>query len=106
MRNRIFHRAFLFGARRVAPLFVLAAIFSASQFSPVAFGSDGKETVALPAENPGEPGSQHTSAVRNGVLETKDGPTLRPTTGLVPRNITPLAAGGAPVHPYSPATLT
>src|SRR5216683_261229 len=101
MRNRIFHRAFLFGARRVAPLFVLAAIFSVSQFSPVAFGSDGKETVALPAENPGEPGSQHTSAVRNGVLETKDGLTLRLTTDLGPVKITQLDAGVAPVVRYT-----
>src|SRR6266571_1912222 len=101
MRNRIFHRAFLFGARRVAPLFVLAAIFSASQFSPVAFGSDGKETVALPAENPGEPGSQHTSAVRNGVLQTKDGLTLRLTTDLGPVKITQLDAGVAPVVRYT-----
>src|SRR5713226_3596138 len=101
MRNRIFHRAFLFGARRVAPLFVLAAIFSVSQFSPVAFGSDGKETVALPAENPGEPGSQHTSAVRNGVLETKDGLTLRLTTDLGPVKIAQLDAGAAPVVRYT-----
>src|SRR6266851_1844515 len=101
MRNRIFHRAFLFGARRVAPLFVLTAIFSVSQFSPVAFGSDGKETVALPAENPGEPGSQHTSAVRNGVLETKDGLTLRLTTDLGPVKITQLDAGVAPVVRYT-----
>src|SRR6266566_4970457 len=101
MRNRIFHRAFLFGPRRVAPLFVLAAIFPASQFSPVAFGSDGKETVALPAENPGEPGSQHTSAVRNGVLETKDGLTLRLTTDLGSVNIVPLDAGVAPVVRYT-----
>src|SRR6266705_2498073 len=101
MRNRIFHRAFLFGARRVAPLFVLAAIFPASQFSPVAFGSDGKETVALPAENPGEPGSQHTSAVRSGVLETKDGLTLRLTTDLGPVKITQLDAGVAPVVRYT-----
>src|SRR5713226_3127195 len=101
MRNRIFHRAFLFGARRVAPLFVLAAIFSVSQFSPVAFGSDGKETVALPAENPGEPGSQHTSAVRNGVLETKDGLTLRLTTDLGPVKITQLDVGVAPVVRYT-----
>src|SRR6266567_3666776 len=101
MRNRIFHRAFLFGARRVAPLFVLAAIFSVSQFSPVAFGSDGKETVALPAENPGEPGSQHTSAVRNGVLETKDGLTLKLTADLGSVNIVPLEAGAAPLVRYT-----
>ena len=101
MRNRIFHRAFLFGARRVAPLFVFAVIFSASQFSPAAFGSDAKETVALPAENPGEPGSQHTSAVRNGVLETKDGLTLRLTTDLGPVKITQLDVGVAPVVRYT-----
>src|SRR5437867_5939160 len=101
MRNRIFHRAFLFRARRVAPLFVLAAIFSVSQFSPVAFGSDGKETVALPAENPGEPGSQHTSAVRNGVLETKDGLTLKLTADLGSVNIVPLEAGAAPLVRYT-----
>src|SRR6266699_592505 len=101
MRNRIFHRAFLCGPLRVAPLFVLAAIFPASQFSPVAFGSDGKETVALPAENPGEPGSQHTSAVRNGVLETKDGLTLKLTIDLGSVNIVPLEAGAAPLVRYT-----
>jgi len=101
MRNRIFHRAFLFGARRVAPLFVLAASFSVLQFSPVAFGSDGKETVALPAKNPGEPGSPHASAVRNGVLETKDGLTLKLTIDLGSVNIVPLEAGAAPLVRYT-----
>ncbi len=101
MRNRTFHQEFLFGARRATPLFVLAAIFSASQFSPGTFGSDAKETVALPAEYPGEPGSQHTSAVRNGVLETKDGLTLRLTTDLGPVKITQLDAGAAPVVRYT-----
>ncbi|OLC94873.1 MAG: hypothetical protein DMG35_00590 [Acidobacteria bacterium] len=101
MRNRIFHREFLFRARRVALLFVLAAGLSASQFSPAAFASGAKETVALPAENPGEPGSQHTSAVRNGVLETKDGLTLRVTTDLGAVKITQLDAGAAPVVRYT-----
>jgi TonB family protein len=101
MRNRIFLRGFLFGACRVALLFVLAAIFPASQFSSAALGSDAKETVALPFENPGEPGSQRTSAVRNGVLETKDGLTLRLTTDLGPVKISQLDAGSAPVVRYT-----
>src|SRR5690349_3292335 len=101
MRNRIFLRGFLFGACRVALLFVLAAIFPASQFSPAVFGSDAKETVAPPAENLGEPSSQHTSAVRNGVLETKDGLTLRLTTDLGPVKISQLDAGSAPVVRYT-----
>src|SRR6266851_5033564 len=101
MRNRIFRRAFLLGARRVAPLFVLAAIFSASQFSPAVLGSDAKEPVAVPGENPGEPGSQHTSAVRNGVLETKDGLTLRLTTDLGPVKTTQLDVGVGPVVRYT-----
>ncbi len=91
----------MFRACRVAPLFVLAAIFPASQFSPAAFGSDAKETVALPAENPGEPGSQRTSAVRNGVLETKDGLTLRLNTDLGPVKISQLDVGAAPVVRYT-----
>ncbi len=91
----------MFRARRVVLLFVLAAIFSASQFSPVAFGSDAKETAALPTGNAGEPGSQHTSAVRNGVLETKDGLTLRLTTDLGPVKISQLDAGAAPVVRYT-----
>jgi TonB family protein len=101
MRNRIFLREFLFRACRVALLFVLAAIFPASQFSPVAFGSDAKETAAPPTGNAGEPGSPHTSAVRNGVLETKDGLTLRLTTDLGPVKIAQLDAGAAPVVRYT-----
>ena len=91
----------MFGARRVTLLFVLVAIFPASQFSPATFGSDAKETVTLPAENPGEPGSQHTSAVRNGVLETKDGLTLRLTIDLGPVRITQLDGGVAPIVRYT-----
>jgi TonB family protein len=101
MRNRIFLREFFFRACRVALLFVLAAIFSASRFSPAVFGSDAKETPALPTGNAGEPGSQHTSAVRNGVLETKDGLTLRLTTDLGPVKIAQLDAGAAPVVRYT-----
>jgi TonB family protein len=101
MRNRIFHREFLFRAGRVAPLFVLATLFPISQFSQAAFGSDAKETVALPGENPGEPGSQHTSVVRNGVLETKDGLTLRMTTDLGSVKVTQFDTGAVPVVRYT-----
>jgi TonB family protein len=100
MKNRIFNRRLSIGAR-VASLFVLAASISTAQFPPVTFGSDPKEPGAMPPANPGEPGSQHTSAVRNGVLETKDGLTLRLITDLGPVKITQLDAGVAPVVRYS-----
>lgn len=101
MTKWIFHREFLFKARRVALLYVLALVLPVGQSSQVAFCSDAKESVALAGENPGEPGSQHVSAVRNGVLETKDGLTLRLTTDLGPVKITQLDAGAAPVVRYT-----
>src|SRR5215472_3465955 len=101
MTNRIFHREFLFRARRIALLYLLALIFPVAQFSQAALGSDAKEPAPLPGENPGEPGSQHVSAVRKGVLETKDALMLRLTTDLGPVKITQLDAGAAPVVQYT-----
>lgn len=53
------------------------------------------------SENPGEPGSPRTSAVRKGVLETKDGLTLRLTTDLGSVNIVLLEPGAAPLVRYT-----
>ena len=100
MKNLKCHREFSFGARRAALLWALAGIFSAAQCSSSAFASDAKDPAALPAENPGEPGS-HTSGVRNGILETKDGLTLRLTADLGSVKITQLEPGAAPVVRYA-----
>ena len=75
-------------------------IFLAHLGQPV-FAADAKEPAALEHTQPSEPGSQHASAVRNGVLSTRDNLTLRLTTDLGSVNIVQLEAGTAPVVRYT-----
>src|SRR6266849_1444614 len=94
------HRKVSFRARYAASLWALAGVFLAAQFSASAFASDPKEPAAAP-EKPGEPGAPRTSAVRTGVLDTKEGLTLRLTADLGSVNITQIDAGSSPVVRYT-----
>lgn len=98
--NSIFDRMISFRARNSALLLTLAAAFSAAQFTPAAFASDPKEPSPLP-EKPGDPGAPRTSIIRSGVLQTKEGLTLRLTTDLGSVNVTQLEPGASPVVRYT-----
>ena len=80
---------------RTVALLVSAACF----VSVFAAKADPGEPTALAL--PADPGSQHASAVRTGVLTTRDGLTLRLTTDFGPVNITQLEPGAAPVVRYT-----
>lgn len=82
--NSNFDRKIALRARHSALLWTLAAVFSVAQFPPPAFASDPKEPPPLP-ENPGAP---RTSIIRSGVLQTREGLTLRLTTDLGSVNVT------------------
>src|SRR5438309_2686377 len=90
--QRLLHCVALF---RTVALLVSAACF----VSIFAAKADPGEPTALAL--PADPGSQHTSAVRTGVLTTRDGLTLRLTTDFGPVNITQLEPGVAPVVRYT-----
>ncbi len=91
-----------FSMARPVPLFrtSMLLISLASLAQPV-FAGNTKEPTALENPRPSEPGSQHASAVRNGVLSTRDGLTLRLTTDLGSINIVQLEAGAAPAVRYT-----
>lgn len=97
MKNLKFHRECSFGTRRAALLWVLAGIFFAVQIPSPAFAADAKE----PTPPAGEPGSQRTSVVRNGVLDTRDGLTLHLTADLGSVKIEQLPAGSSPIVRYT-----
>ncbi|HET7149929.1 MAG TPA: energy transducer TonB [Candidatus Acidoferrum sp.] len=96
-----FHRKLRFPLGHTGLLWILAAIFFLIPFSLTAFAANGAETGALPPENPGDPGSPHTSAVRTGVLGTKEGLTLHLTADLGSVRIIQIDAGSAPVVRYT-----
>jgi len=98
--NLNFVRDVFLRARHSALLWTLAAVFSAAQFSPAAFASGVKEPAPLP-EKPGDPGAPRTSIIRSGVLQTKEGLTLRLTTDLGSVNVMQLEPGAAPVVRYT-----
>src|SRR6266581_2447487 len=85
--NWNFHRNVSFRTRYATLLWVLAGVFFVAQFSPAALASGAKEPAALPGKL-GEPGAPRTSIFRSGVLETKEGLTLRLTADLGSVNIT------------------
>ncbi len=96
-----FHQKFSSVALRVAPFQVSAALFSLACFVQPVFAAEAKETAAIELSQPTEPGSQHAATVRNGVLATRDGLTLRLTTDLGSVNIVQLDPGAAPVVRYT-----
>ncbi len=86
---------------RGASLQVLAIIFALAPLCLSALSADAEERATIDRSQPGDPGSPHASAVRNGVLDTKDGLTLKLTTDLGSVNIVPLEAGAAPLVRYT-----
>jgi len=80
---------------------MVALLFSAAFLALPTFvtAADAREPAA--PEHTADPGSQHASAVRTGVLSTRDGLTLRLTTDFGPVNITQLEPGAAPVVRYT-----
>jgi len=95
-----FHQELSSPVRR-ASLQVLAIIFALAPLCPSTPAADTEERATIERSQPGDPGSPHASAVRNGVLETKDGLTLKLTTDLGSVNIVPLEAGAAPLVRYT-----
>lgn len=94
--NSNFDRIISLRARHFALLWILAAICSAALFAPAALASDPKEPAPLP-ENSGAP---RTSIIRSGVLQTREGLTLRLTTDLGSVNVT-LNPDPSPVVRYT-----
>ncbi len=88
-------------ARRAALLQVGALIFLLVRFTPPVLAAEARELATPERTQPADPGSQHPSVVRTGVLGTKDALTLRLTTDLGSVNIVPLEAGAAPVVRYT-----
>jgi len=94
------HQRLLSIARSALPFHLLALLFSMAWVAPPVFSAeaDAREPAAL---EHADPGSQHASAVRTGVLSTRDGLTLRLTTDFGPVSITQLEAGATPVVRYT-----
>jgi len=98
--NLNFDRKTSFRAGRLGLFWSLAGLFFTAQFSTPGFTFAAKDPAALP-ENPGQPGAPRTSIFRSGVLETKDGLTLRLTADLGSVNVTQLEPGAPPVVRYT-----
>jgi TonB family protein len=88
-------------ARRALSFPVLASFFSFVLLPSIAFAAGEKEAELIEPAQPGDPGSQHASAVRTGTLATRDGLTLHLTTDLGSVKIFQLEPGAAPVVRYS-----
>ncbi len=99
MNVRFYQKSFSM-ARPVSRFRMSALLISLTPLAQPAFAGNTKEPAALEHTQPSEPGSQHASAVRNGVLSTRDGLTLRLTTDLGSVNIVQLEAGAAPMVRY------
>ncbi len=99
--NIHFQQGILYIARRLALFQVLAVLFSLARIAPLAFAADAKEPASRNPAQPADPGTQHASIVRTGVLGTRDSLTLRLTTDLGSVNIVQIEAGAAPVVRYS-----
>src|SRR5258706_9786434 len=100
MNVRFYQKSFSM-ARPVSCFRMSALLISLTPLAQPAFAGNTKEPAALEHTQPSEPGSQHASAVRNGVLSTRDGLTLRLTTDLGSVNIVQLEAGTAPAVRYT-----
>jgi TonB family protein len=79
----------------------LALLFSAARIAPPAFAAEAKESAPIEHTQPADPGSQHASVARTGVLGTRDGLTLRLSTDLGSVSIVQLEAGAPPVVRYT-----
>src|SRR6266478_2333418 len=96
--NMRFHKRVFPVARRVALFRALVLLISMARLAQPVFAN---EPAPIEHTQPAEPGSQHATAVRNGVLSTRDGLTLRLTTDLGSVNIVQLEAGTVPVVRYT-----
>ena len=101
MMNSGFHHSLLPIARRVALFPAFVFVISAAQFAPPVFAAEPAERPSPEHAQPADPGSQHVSVVRTGVLGTRDGLTLRLTMDLGSVNIVQLDAGAAPAVRYT-----
>jgi TonB family protein len=100
MNKRFHHRAFS-AARRSALFYPLVLSVSVALLVNPIFAAEAAESLSIAPAQPTDPGSQHASVVRTGVLSTKDGLTLRLTTDLGSVNIVQLEAGTPPVVRYT-----
>lgn len=96
-----FHPKLLSIACCVVLFHVSAIVFSATRIAPPVFAAEAKEPAAIEHTQPADPGSQHASVIRTGVMDTRVGLTLRLTTDLGSVNISQLEAGAAPVVRYT-----
>ena len=96
-----FHQKLSSAPRRVVPFQLSVVLLSVGCFVLPVFAAGAKETAAIEPSQPPEPGSQHATADRSGVLATKDGLTLKLTTDLGSVNIVQLDPGAAPVVRYA-----
>jgi TonB family protein len=101
MTNLGLHQTFFPVARRVALFPALLLLLPVGRLAPAVFAADAAELSSLEHTQPADPGSQHASIVRTGVLGTKDGLTLRLTTDLGSVNIVQLDAGAPAVVRYT-----
>src|SRR5580693_8868723 len=72
-----FHQRFSVLARLAVLFQVLTVVFLAAPFVPLASATGTEGPGAIEPSQPADPGSPHVSAVRSGMLETRDGLTLR-----------------------------
>ncbi len=95
--NRNFDKKVFFRARSAASLCTLAGLFLGVPYWLPTLASPAKE----PASQPENPGVPRTSIFRSGILETKEGLTLRLIADLGSVNITQIEPGAAPVVRYT-----
>jgi TonB family protein len=91
----------LFRAVSTLPWHLLALHLAAALLYAPGSPARAEELAAIEPEKTGEPASPRTSADRNGILQTKNGLTLRLTTDLGSVKIVPLEPGAAPAVRYS-----
>jgi TonB family protein len=101
MTNLGLHQTLFPVARRVALFPALLLLLSVARLAPPVFAAETSEPASLEHTLPADPGSQHASVVRSGVLGTRDGLTLRLTTDLGSVNIVQIDAGAPPVVRYT-----
>src|SRR6266403_3222082 len=101
MTNLGLHQTLFAVARRVALFPALLLLLSVARLAPPVFAAEASEPASLEHTLSADPGSQHASAVRSGVLGTRDGLTLRLTTDLGSVNIVQIDGGAPPVVRYT-----
>jgi TonB family protein len=100
MTNLGFHQKLFSIALRAALFPALLLLLFVALLTPRVFAAEASEP-SPEHTRPADPGSQHASVVRTGVLGTKDGLTLRLTTDLGSVNIVQIDASAPPVVRYT-----